>query len=68
MPSKMISLTSSLISVKRLVMELEADATSFVTLRVKPDRRQSSPAPALPAELERRAALQPSFVRKPVAS
>ena len=40
MPKGMCS-PSTLVSVKKLVLELEADSTSFITLRVKPDRRQS---------------------------
>ena len=39
--SKDVSSPATVVSVKRLVLELEADSTSFITLRVKPDRRQS---------------------------
>ena len=38
---KDVSSPATVVSVKRLVLELEADSTSFITLRVKPDRRQS---------------------------
>lgn len=38
---KDVSSPPTVVSVKRLVLELEADSASFITLRVKPDRRQS---------------------------
>jgi len=38
---KKICSASTVVSVKKIVLELEADSASFVTLRVKPDRRQS---------------------------
>ena len=38
---KDVSSPATVVSVKRLMLELEADSTSFITLRVKPDRRQS---------------------------
>jgi hypothetical protein len=41
MSSKVIPTTSSFVSVKKVVLELEVASASFVALRVKPDRRQS---------------------------
>jgi len=49
---KEFSPASRIVSMKKLVLELEADSTSVVTLRVKPDRRQLD----LPAQHERRVA------------
>jgi hypothetical protein len=40
------------VPLKTIVLELEADSTSFVTLRVKPDRRRTQLD--LPPALERR--------------
>jgi hypothetical protein len=40
MPSKVVTPAFPAVSVKKLVLELDADSTSFVTLRVKRDRRQ----------------------------
>ena len=64
MPSKEFS-SASVVSVRKLLLELEADSTTFVTLRVKQDRRQS--AVDVPMALERREALQPTYDRKPVS-
>jgi hypothetical protein len=43
---------------KRLVLKLEADSASFITLRVKPDRRQSRQTVSMARE--RRGAAQSS--------
>ena len=40
MSSKVLSLDSPAVSVRTLVLELDADSASFITLRAKPDRRQ----------------------------
>jgi hypothetical protein len=59
-----ISPAAAAISVKKLVLELEVGSASFVTLRVKPDRRKLTlDPPVLP---ERRTAFQP-YARKPVS-
>ena len=55
---KDISSAPTVVSVKTLVLELEADSTSFVTLRVKPDRRQSRETVSMARE--RRGATQSS--------
>ena len=65
MPSKENPHVSAVVSVKKLLLELETDSTSFVTLRVKPDRRQSTANSWI--SVERRAALRPAFSGKPVS-
>ena len=60
MSSKVIPTT--FVSVKKVVLELEADSTSLVALRVKPDRRQSHLD--MPVARERRDARQSSVRKK----
>ena len=55
---KDVSSPATVVSVKRLVLELEADSTSFITLRVKPDRRQSRETVSMARE--RRGAIRSS--------
>ena len=53
MPSKTVSAGSlPLVPVKKIILELEADSSSLVTLRVKPDRRRTQLD--LPPALDRR--------------
>ena len=63
--SKYLSLDSPVVSVKTLVLELESDARSFVTLRVKQDRRQTHRD--VPAAVERRGAARSSYTKKPAS-
>jgi hypothetical protein len=64
MPPKGLPSEFPVLRVKKLVMELEADSNSFVTLRVKRDRRQAQMP--LPAALERRGELG-VYVKKPAS-
>ena len=66
MPSKVVAPASPVVSVKKLLLELETDSTSFITLRVKPDRRQMQLD--LPVAFERRVARQTSYHKKPASS
>ena len=66
MSSRVVLTTSPFVSVKKVVLELEADSASFVALRVKPDRRQSQVD--MPVAHERRDARQSSYARKPASS
>ena len=66
MSSKVIPTTSPFVSVRKVVLELEAASASFVALRVKPDRRQSQMD--MPVTLERRVALLPTYARKSSSS
>ena len=52
MSSKKISSASPVASVRKVVLVIDVDPASLVTLRVKPDRRQVSTH--LPDALERR--------------
>lgn len=65
MSSKLFSSESAILTVKTLVLELEPDSMSFVTLRVKQDRRQAPPSP--PPALERRGR-QGAYVKKPASN
>jgi len=64
MPPKDVSAELTCVAVKEFLFELESEST-LVTLRVKSDRRQVASDP--PQMLERRAALQPSYARKPAS-
>ena len=66
MPSKVFSSQFPVLTVKKLVMDLEAESTSLVTLRVKRDRRQFQMD--VPAALERRGEQQQgAYVKKPAS-
>ena len=61
--SKYLSPDFPVVSVKTLVLELESDARSFATLRVKQDRRQTH----RDAAVERRGAARSSYTKKPAS-